>query len=133
MFDVRADVLISQYAFLTLCKNREKIIDWLAAELENDEHKVSRCPSDADAEVAGNRKTVTTIAEDTNIFESMLYFWNSELSNIYTHPEPPRNQKVKETYIKITVEKMNPMSLSKISSFTCMGWLLYLDLLRGIC
>ena len=133
MLDVRADVLISQYAFLTLCKNREKIIDWLAAELENDEHKVNRCPSDADAEVASNRKTVTIVTEGTNIIELMLYFWNSELSNIYTRPEPTRNQKVKETYIKITVEKMNPMSLSKISSFTCMGWLSYLDLLRGIC
>lgn len=40
---------------------------------------MNRCPDDTGAWIAGNRKIVTMIPEDTNIFELMLYFWNSDL------------------------------------------------------
>ena len=37
--------------------------------------------------IAGKGKTMTMIAEYTNIFDLLLYIWNSDLSNIYMGPE----------------------------------------------
>ena len=37
--------------------------------------------------IAGKGKTMTMIAEYANIFDLLLYIWNSDLSNIYMGPE----------------------------------------------
>ena len=86
VFDGSTDVLISQHIVLTNDRNKERFIELLATKLENDGHSVVRCPSDADTEIvgvaldsAGNGNTVTVVAEDTDIFVLLLYFWNSSI------------------------------------------------------
>ena len=73
-----------------------------AAKLENGGHKVVRCPSDANTEIvsvtldiASNEIAVIVRAEDAYIFQLLLYFWNSDLSNMSMRSEPRKNHWVK--------------------------------------
>ena len=73
-----------------------------AAKVENDGHKVVRCPSDANTEIVqvtldivGNEMAVIVRVEDAYILQLLLYFWNSDLSNMSMRSELRKNNQVK--------------------------------------
>ena len=79
----------NQHTFLSNTKNKVQFINMLSTYLISDGHVVIQCGDDADTSIVSNAidfaslgHKVTVVADDTDIFVLLLYFWNSEMEGI---------------------------------------------------
>ena len=100
--------------FLKNEKNKEQLIKCLARYLRDDGHTVIECEGDADThiieaalDIVCQGKDVTVVADDTDIFIMLLYYWNSEMGEIFMRSEARKNQNLRLVNIKKVLEHLN--------------------------
>ena len=89
----------SKEKFLSNTKNKEQLIKLLASHFVTQGHQVLNCEEDADTqivrealEVACRKENITVVAEDIDILVLLLYFWNTEMGEIFMTSEPRKKQ-----------------------------------------
>lgn len=117
-----ADVLVfeegtvhhSREEFLSNTKNKEQLIKLLTSHFVTQGHKVLNCEEDADThimraalDVACRKENVTVVAEDTDILVMLLYFWNTEMGEIFMRSEPRKKQEKKLINVQRVAENLN--------------------------
>lgn len=94
--DVKETIMVNQkqHTFLTNDNNKKKFIKLLSKYFKEDGHDVHLCDGDADTvivdvalEFACGGKSVSIIAEDTDILVLLIYFWNTEMAEILMRSE----------------------------------------------
>ena len=80
----------SREDFLSNTKNKEQLIHFLSRDFRESGHKVIQCEEDADTQIVDAAldiacigKVVTVVADDSDVLVLLVYFWNSEMGDIY--------------------------------------------------
>ena len=119
----------SREEFLSNTKNKEQLIKLLASHFVTQGHQVLNCEEDADTQivrealdVACRKEKVTVVDEDTDILVLLLYFWNTEMGEIFKTSEPRRSRK-KAYQCAEGGRKLELQCYKKLTIHTCMEWL----------